>query len=178
MEWVIDASVIAWSLVTVSYILNRTEYLGHTVNFKTEKTSFRDKRRYPTPKDTWVIFENTQEPIIDEETFRTVQRLHKTKRRPTRLGETNPLTGLLYCADCGAKMYNARGDISGRNKDNYTCSSYNKRTTECGTAKPLSNTKNCTPTSAAQTGNLRLFLKKPRSCGGFMTNTSPAPVCR
>ena len=108
------------------------EYMGHTVNFKTEKTSFRDKRRHLTPKDSWVIFENTQEPIVDEETFQTAQKLRKTGRRPTSLGEANPLTGLLYCADCGARLYNERGDNGkGHFKDSYACSSYRKRTSDC-----------------------------------------------
>ena len=121
-----------WWGATVSYILTRMEYMGHTVNFKTEKTSFRDKRRHKTPKENWVIFENTQEPIIDEETFQTAQKLRKTGRRRNILGEANPLTGLLYCADCGAKMYNERGTTSkGNYKDVYTCSSHRKRTTSC-----------------------------------------------
>ena len=121
-----------WWGTTVSYILNRMEYMGHTVNFKTEKTSFRDKRRHLTPKDSWVVFENTQEPIIDEETFQTAQKLRKTGGRPTSLGEANPLTGLLYCADCGARLYNERGDNGrGHFKDSYACSSYRKRTSDC-----------------------------------------------
>ena len=120
-----------WWGTTVSYILNRMEYMGHTVNFKTEKTSFRDKRRYLTPKDSWVIFENTQEAIIDEETFQTAQKLRKTCRRSTSIGEANPLTGLLYCADCGARLYNERGKSKGGYKDIYTCSSYRKHTTTC-----------------------------------------------
>ena len=121
-----------WWGTTVSYILNRMEYMGHTVNFKTEKTSFRDKRRHLTPKDSWVIFENTQAPIIDEETFQTAQKLRKTGRRPTSLGEANPLTGLLYCADCGARLYNERGDNGkGHFRDSYACSSYRKRTSDC-----------------------------------------------
>lgn len=120
-----------WWGTTVSYILNRMEYMGHTVNFKTEKTSFRDKRRHLTPKDSWVIFENTQDAIIDEETFQTAQKLRKTCRRSTSIGEANPLTGLLYCADCGARLYNERGKSKGGYKDIYTCSSYRKHTTTC-----------------------------------------------
>ena len=120
-----------WWGTTVFYILNRMEYMGHTVNFKTEKTSFRDKRRYLTPKDNWVIFENTQEAIIDKETFQTAQKLRKTCRRSTSIGEANPLTGLLYCADCGARLYNERGKSKGGYKDIYTCSSYRKHTTTC-----------------------------------------------
>ena len=121
-----------WWGTSVSYILNHMEYMGHTVNFKTEKTSFRDKRRHRTPKDSWVIFENTQEPIIDEETFQTAQKLRKTGRRTTSLGEANPLTGLLYCADCGARLYNERGSNGkGHFKDSYACSSYRKHTSNC-----------------------------------------------
>lgn len=104
----------------------RLPYMGHTVNFKTEKTSFRDKRRHQTSKDSWVVFENTQEAIIDEETFQTAQKLRKTGRHRTSLGEANPLTGLLYCADCGAKLYNEhRINYKGNDQfeDNYVCSS-------------------------------------------------------
>ena len=67
--------------------------------------------------EEWQIFKNTQEPIVDEQTWHLAQQLRKTKRRPDRLGEANPLTGLVYCADCGAKMYNHRGEGSGYYKD-------------------------------------------------------------
>lgn len=120
-----------WWGATVSYILNRVEYMGHTVNFKTEKISFRDKRRVATPKESWMIFENTQEAVIDEETWSTAQRLRKTARRPGNLGAANPLTGVLYCGDCGAKMYNDRAPIRDRQRDDYICSSYRKHTTDC-----------------------------------------------
>ena len=80
----------------------------------------------------YTRFENTQEPIIDEETFQTAQKLRKTGRRPTIYGEVNPLTGLLYCADCGAKMYNERtANNRGHFVDVYSCSSYRKHTTDC-----------------------------------------------
>ena len=127
-----------WRGTTVSNILSRQEYMGHTVNFRTYKESYKSHRSKKTPKDEWVIFENTQEAIIDEETFNTVQKLRKTIRRTDSVGIANPLTGLVFCADCGAKMYNHRGkagfkrDWLGRKtdkrrppKDEYICSTYN-----------------------------------------------------
>lgn len=121
-----------WWGETVSVILGKREYMGHTVNFKTEKVSFREKRRVMTPEADWVIFENTQEPIVSEEVWNNAQRLRKTKRRPNRYGEANPLTGILYCAECGAKMYNECAMTkTGKFRDRYVCSSGLKRTTTC-----------------------------------------------
>ena len=121
-----------WWGNTVEYILSRMEYMGCTVNFKTYKKSYKDKNRRPAPKDKWAIFEHTHEPIIDEETWRTAQRLRKTVRRPDSLGTPNPLTGLLFCADCGAKMYNERGKgAHGLPRNNYICSNYRKHTADC-----------------------------------------------
>ena len=127
-----------WRGTTISNILSRPEYMGHTVNFRTYKESYKSHRNKKTPKEDWVIFENTQEAIIDEETFNTVQKLRKTIRRTDSVGIANPLTGLVFCADCGAKMYNHRGkagfkrDWLGRKtdkrrplKDEYICSTYN-----------------------------------------------------
>ena len=83
----------------------KQEYLGHTVNFKTRK-HFKDKKSKYVSEDNWLIFENTHEPIIDQETFDNVQRIRgNVKRYPDGWGEYHPLTGLMYCADCGSKMY-------------------------------------------------------------------------
>ena len=111
--------------------------MGHTVNFRTYKESYKDKRVKMTPKEDLVIFENTQEAIIDKETWERVQTLRKTIRRTDSIGKANPLTGLMFCADCGAKMYNHRGkagnarDWAGRpngkkrpDRDEYNCSRY------------------------------------------------------
>lgn len=127
-----------WRGTTISNILSRPEYMGYTVNFRTYKESYKSHKSKKTPKDEWVIFENTQEAVIDEETFNTVQKLRKTIRRTDSVGIANPLTGLVFCADCGAKMYNHRGkagfkrDWLGRKtdkrrplKDEYICSTYN-----------------------------------------------------
>lgn len=121
-----------WWGTTVMYLLDRMEYMGHTVNFKTYKKSYKDKNRKAASKDDWVIFKNTHQAIIDEETWNTAQRLRKTKRRPDSLGDANPLTGLLFCADCGAKLYNERSkDYRGHPKNDYVCSSYRKHTADC-----------------------------------------------
>ena len=90
-----------WRGATVADILRRPEYLGHTVNFRTYKESYKDKKPKKTAKEDLVIFENTQEPIIDEQTWNMVQELRKTVRKPDIMGEANPLTGKLFCADCG-----------------------------------------------------------------------------
>ncbi|MBQ9349357.1 MAG: recombinase family protein, partial [Oscillibacter sp.] len=99
----------AWPSGTVSHILEKPEYMGHTVNFRTYKESYKDKSK-PTPKEDLVIFENTQEPIVDEQTWRLAQELRRTIRRTDTLGEPNPLTGLVFCADCGCKMHNHRSE--------------------------------------------------------------------
>ena len=126
-----------WRGGTVADILSKPEYMGHTVNFRTYKESYKDKRSRMTPKEDLVIFENTQEAIIDKETWERVQSLRKTIRRTDTIGAANPLTGLMFCADCGAKMYNHRGgaglarDWAGRpngrkrpERDEYNCSRY------------------------------------------------------
>ena len=127
-----------WRGATVSDILSKPEYMGHTVNFRSYKESYKDKRAKKTPKEDWVIFKNTQEAIVSEEMWNKVQELRKTVRRTDTVGEANPFTGLLYCADCGAKMYNHRGgagrarnwkgELNGKrrpDRDEYNCSTYN-----------------------------------------------------
>jgi len=109
-----------WRGATVADILRRPEYLGHTVNFRTYKESYKDKKPKKTAKEDLVIFENTQEPIIDEQTWNMVQELRKTVRKPDIMGEANPLTGKLFCADCGGKMYNHRHRTERIRKDMYT----------------------------------------------------------
>lgn len=114
-----------WSSSTVVSILRKPEYLGHTVNFKTAK-HFKDKKSHYVSQDNWVIFENTQEPIIDQLTFDLVQKIRSNVRRyPGGWGEVHLLTGLMYCADCGAKMYVHRVN-NGKREAQYTCSAYSK----------------------------------------------------
>ena len=117
-----------WSGFIVGQILSKPEYMGHTVNFRSHKTSYKDKNAVKNPKEKWLIFENTHKAIVDKETWELAQKLRKTPRRHDTLGEANPLTGLLYCADCGAKMYNHRNKGGSKGKtypsDFFDCSTY------------------------------------------------------
>lgn len=117
--------VYGWGSSTICNILEKREYLGHTINFKTRK-HFKDKKSHYVPEDEWTIFENTHEPIIDQQTFDIVQKIRGNVRRyPDGWGEAAPLTGLLYCADCGGKMYVHRTN-NGKRISQYTCSQYSK----------------------------------------------------
>ncbi|MDU7663843.1 DUF4368 domain-containing protein [[Clostridium] scindens] len=122
--------VYGWGSSTICNILEKREYLGHTINFKTRK-HFKDKKSHYVPEDEWTIFENTHDPIIDQQTFDLVQKIRGNVRRyPDGWGEAAPLTGLLYCADCGGKMYVHRTN-NGKRISQYTCSQYTK--VPCGT---------------------------------------------
>ena len=122
-----------WGSSTIVSILKKREYLGHTVNFKTRK-HFKDKKSHYVSEDEWTIFENTHEAIIDQQTFDLVQKIRSNVRRyPNGWGEAAPLTGLLYCADCGGKMYVHRIN-NGKRISQYTCSNYSK--VPCGTLCP------------------------------------------
>ena len=119
------ADIYRWSASTVVEILKKREYLGHTVNFKTRK-HFKDKKSHYVDESEWTIFENTHEAIIDQETFDNVQRIRGNARRyPDGFGEAHPLTGLMYCADCGGKMYVHR-TYNGKRVPQYTCGQYSK----------------------------------------------------
>ena len=119
------ADIYCWSASTVVEILKKREYLGHTVNFKTRK-HFKDKKSHYVDESEWTIFENTHEAIIDQETFDNVQRIRGNARRyPDGFGEAHPLTGLMYCADCGGKMYVHR-TYNGKRIPQYTCGEYSK----------------------------------------------------
>lgn len=122
-----------WCSSTIASILKKKEYLGHTVNFKTRK-HFKDKKSKYVSEDKWLIFENTHEAIIDQETVDNVQRIRgNVKRYPDGWGEYHPLTGLMYCADCGSKMYVHRTN-NYKNIPYYVCSNYKK--VPCGTLCP------------------------------------------
>jgi DNA invertase Pin-like site-specific DNA recombinase len=126
----------AWSGNTIARMVAKPEYKGDTVNFRTTMESYKDRRATQNPPDKWMVFPNTHEPIVDAITWETAQKCRKTKRRQDH-GEANPLTGIVYCADCGAKLYNHRmpypttyknkkGYVCHRPpKDVYSCSTYN-----------------------------------------------------
>lgn len=101
-----------WSGTTVANIIEKPEYMGHTVNFRSTKESYKEKKQTQNPKEDWVIIENTHDPIIDPGTWESAQRCRKVKRRTDTTGEANPLTGLLYCSDCGSRLFNHRRGAS------------------------------------------------------------------
>lgn len=114
-----------WGSSTIVHILTNPSYLGHTCNFKTRK-HFKDKKSHYVDQDQWTIIENTHEAIIDQETYDKVQQLRCGIRRyPDGWGETHPLSGLLYCADCGSVMYIHRVN-NGKRIPQFTCANYSK----------------------------------------------------
>ncbi len=115
-----------WDQKSVAGILENLEYTGCTVNFKTYKKSYKSKKRIEAPKEDRLVFENTQEAIIDRQTFDTVQKIRQCKRRPTPMGEMNALSGMLYCADCGKKMYLCRCTTM-KQAEYFNCSTYRKK---------------------------------------------------
>lgn len=122
-----------WTNETVSRILERVDYLGHTVNFKTTKQSYKSKKKIWNDPADWVIFENTQPPIIEESVFLIVQNIRKARRRPTKMGEMGMFSGLLYCAECGGKMYQCRATNFAENQKYFICSTYRKGKDLCTT---------------------------------------------
>lgn len=113
-----------WCKTTVQKILSQQEYCGDIINFKTYSKSFKNKRRIENSKENWAVFKDVNEPIIDRETFETVQKfISKTKRRAPKKenGERSIFNGLIYCGDCHSKM---RYHTSTSNKEihYFTCS--------------------------------------------------------
>lgn len=120
-----------WVADTVSNILDKQEYCGDTVNFRTTSKSFKLKKRLERPQDKWQIFENTHPAIVDRETFALVQELRKHRRRPTKSGIVSMFSGLLYCADCGEKLYYSVTNNYKREQAYFFCSSYRKNSDIC-----------------------------------------------
>ncbi len=122
-----------WVADTISTMLEKKEYLGHTVNFKTYKQSYKSKKKLHNPEEKQLIFENTHEAIIDVDTWERVQELRKNKRRPTRTGKSNMFSGLAYCADCGQKLYYCTSKYFESRQDHFVCSTSRKGKEECST---------------------------------------------
>jgi site-specific recombinases, DNA invertase pin homologs len=120
-----------WATNTIVHILERKEYLGHTVNFKTESPSYKIKKTVYVPEEKQAVFENTHEPILDRDTWERVQELRKQRKRPNRYGEVGLFSGLLFCADCGSVLYQQRYQTDKRKQDCYICGSYKKRIMDC-----------------------------------------------
>ena len=115
-----------WSPDAISKLLARQEYLGHTVNFRTYRKSYKQKKRCDRDPSEWLIFENTHEAIIDQETFDIVQRIRDGRRRVTPIGDMPVLSGMLFCADCGAKLYQVRNRGWTHDKEHFVCATYRK----------------------------------------------------
>lgn len=120
-----------WSSTVVVNILERVDYLGHTVNFKTHRKSYKQKKKIENDKSEWKIFENTHEPIIDQSTFDIVQKIRANRKRPTKMGEMPIFSGILYCADCGKKLSFHRRANDPDTKHNFVCSNYRSDTHNC-----------------------------------------------
>ena len=120
-----------WNATVVAHILDRMEYLGHTVNFKTHVKSYKVKKKIDNDPSQWKIFRDTHEAIIDQETFDIVQKIRQGKKRPTKMGAMPMFSGLLFCADCGSKMSFHRRVDEPAEKHSYVCSNYRRNTNAC-----------------------------------------------
>ncbi|MFH6624816.1 recombinase family protein [Streptococcus suis] len=125
-----------WSRETINRLLQREEYLGHTVNLRTRTKSYKDKRSINIPREDWLIFKNTHEAIIDQETFDIVQKMRSHKRSnqryKNRLGHENLFAGLVFCGTCGRKHYFCPFESkTGLNHDHYKCSGYRRPIDGC-----------------------------------------------
>ena len=120
-----------WCSATVADILSKQEYCGDTVNFRSTRKSFKNKKKIERPPEDWKIFKDTHPTIIDRAVFDLVQELRKHRRRPTKSGIVSPFSGLLYCADCGEKLYYSFSNNYKREQAYFFCSSYRKNSDVC-----------------------------------------------
>ncbi|MBE6973738.1 MAG: DUF4368 domain-containing protein [Ruminococcaceae bacterium] len=127
----VSEDIYAWQQATIADMLEKKEYLGHTVNFKTTRKSYKSKKKVNNDPSEWVIFENTHEAIIDQETFEIVQNIRNGRRRLTPMGEMPILSGMLFCADCGAKLYQVRARGWTHEQEHFVCATYRKQKGKC-----------------------------------------------
>lgn len=120
-----------WSSTVVVKTLERMDYLGHTVNFKTYTKSYKNHKKIFNNPDQWQVFENTHDALIDQSTFDIVQKIRQGRRRPTKMGEMPMFSGLLFCGDCGSKMSFHRKVDQPEEKHNFVCSEYRHNTKSC-----------------------------------------------
>lgn len=118
-----------WDSSTIADMLERHEYLGHTVNFKTYKKSYKSKKTLKNPPEKWKWFYNTHPSIIEQETFDKVQQIRAGRRRPTATGKIGLFSGIAFCADCGSKMYYCAAKSMTREQENYVCSGARNKST-------------------------------------------------
>ena len=120
-----------WCSATIADILAKQEYCGDTVNFRSTTKSFKNKTKIERPQEEWKIFPNAHPAIIDREVFELVQELRQHRRRPTKSGIVSPFSGLLYCADCGEKLYYSVTNNYKREQAYFFCSAYRKNSEVC-----------------------------------------------
>lgn len=120
-----------WCVATVAGILDKQEYCGDTVNFRTTSKSFKLKKRLERTQEDWQIFENSHLATIDRETFELVQELRQHRRRPTKSEIMSMFSDLLYCADSGEKLYYSVTDNYKREQAYFFCSAYRKNSNVC-----------------------------------------------
>ena len=120
-----------WDQKTVAGILERVEYLGHTVNFKTTSKNYKSKKRIQNPPEKQLIFKNTHPAIISEELFETVQKIREGKRRPTATGKMSLLSGKVFCADCESKLHYCTTNGFEAKQDFFTCANYRSNMGSC-----------------------------------------------
>lgn len=130
--WTMAENLYQWCSKSVVGILERREYTGCTVNFKTYTKSLKFKKRMENPKENQRIFEGTQPAIIEMGQWERVQALRENKRRPTKTGKTSIFSGLVRCADCGAKLYYCTcKTYKDDSQDHFVCSNYKSNTGSC-----------------------------------------------
>lgn len=120
-----------WVTETVKNILSNRQYTGCTVNFKSTILSYKVHKKIENDESDWQIIPNTQEAIIDEDTFNRVQELRNSRRRNTATGRTSLFSGLTYCADCGSKLYFCASKSIEADKEFFRCSAYKDNTGSC-----------------------------------------------
>lgn len=120
-----------WDRGTIRRILENRQYTGCTINFMTTDVSYKVHKKIYNPKDQWQIIPNTQEAIIDEETFNRVQELRQHRRRKATSGRTSLFTGLVFCGDCGSKMYFGSAQSMKPSQDFFRCSQYKENRGNC-----------------------------------------------
>ena len=120
-----------WDHATIGRILERLEYLGHTVNFRTTNKSPKSSKRVNNPVEKQMVFLNTHPPIVDENSYEIVQKIRENKRRPTATGKVSIFSGKVFCADCGSKLYFCTTNYFDESQDFFTCSKYRSNTGSC-----------------------------------------------
>lgn len=170
-----------WATNTVCHVLERREYIGDTVNFKTEKVSYKSNQTRLNTEDKQMVFEHTHEAIIDRETWERVQTLRRQRKRPNRYDEMGLFSGILYCADCGSILYQQRYENKTRKQDCYICGNYKRRTVDCTshfirtdilTAGVLSNLRKVTAYAAKHEAKFAKLLAEQSEAGSKRQNAA------